>query len=237
MKRYLLAAGAALSFAAAANATVAVTFTYDDLSGNYVGGLGGGTFTAYAANFGSLNSAGEVSRILGSALEVGDASFAPGFVSGLDPSDFTLTMTVSGIGGGMATGVGSFIITDADGDTITGNISGTFMALAGFIAFNGALSNVQFNGSFAGDTFNGTDGPGSFVMLDGPPSVYDGAIVSLTTGASSFFGANFSDAATGVTGQITIVPLPPAAMAGIGGLALVGAGAFIRRRRMNAAIV
>ncbi len=218
--RYVLAlamvAGAA---ATTAHADALATFSYDDLAGTYVGGVGGGSFSAVAVDTLALQSQGGASRLVPSE---GDAVFQPGFVSGADLADFSVTLSVGAIDiNGNRAGAGSFIATDADGDTITGNATGTWRLLGNFLAFSGSLSNVMLNGT----TFNGTDASSTNWDMDLPGDApYDGAIVNLVFGASDFFNTSFADRATGLTAQI--IPAP-------GALALLGLGGLVggRRRR------
>jgi MYXO-CTERM domain-containing protein len=205
----------------AASADIVVTFTYDDLAGSFTStGAGTGNFSAVAGN----DSAGEVSRIDGNP---GSASFGVGFVNGLDASDFTLNLSVAVvIPNLLASGVGTFTSTDADGDTITGSIAGDFIfdTVNGFIFFNGALSNVFVNDNGAlDDSFDGSQ-LGSFQISGLGTAPFEGALTQITFGASSFFTQNFENAATGLTGQI--LPTP-------GALALLGMGGLVvgRRRR------
>lgn len=203
----------------AANADIVVTFTYDDLVGSFNStGPGAGNFSAIAGN----DSAGEVSRIDGNP---GSASFGVGFVNGADASDFTLNLAVNVvIPNLLGTGVGSFTSTDADGDTISGSISGDFIfdLVNGFIFFNGTLSNVFIADNGAqDDSFDGSQ-LGSFQISGMGAQPYEGALTQITFGASSFFTQNFSDAATGLTAQI--VPAP-------GAVALLGMGALVAGRR------
>ncbi len=205
----------------AANADIVLTFTYDDLVGGFTSsGPGAGNFSAVAGT----DSAGEVSRIDGNP---GSASFGVGFVNGADQSDFAINLSVNVvIPNLLASGAGTFTSTDINGDTISGNIAGDFIfdTINGFIFFNGALSNVFITDNGAqDDSFDGSQ-IGSFQISGIGAQPFEGALTQITFGASSFFTQNFSDAATGLTGQI--IPAP-------GALALVGMGGLLvaRRRR------
>ena len=218
--RYVLAlavvAGAAAS---AAHADSIASFSYDDLGGTYVGGVAGGSFTAVAVDTVQLQSSGVASR-----LDPIDESavFQSGFVSGADLADFALTLSVGAIDiNGFRPGAGSFTVTDADGDTITGLASGNWRLLGNFLAFTGSLTNV----SLTGTEFNGTDNSSDDWNTDLPGDApYDGAIVTLTFGATDFFNTSFAGRSTGINAQI--VPAP-------GALALMGLGGLVvgRRRR------
>lgn len=216
-----LATGGAI--VANANADVVATATYDDLAGTFIGGGGAGTFTASAVNTANLRTSGDASRLVGPAVAMGTASFAPGFEGGADPATFNLQLTVTPINATMASGFGQFIAVDRDGDNIQGTITGTwYYAGPGFIFFNGALSNVTVN-SVSDNFFDGTSGGAWRLDLPGGP-IYSGAMVQLVFGGTNFFQTPFADRATGITAQL--IPAPGAlALAGIAGL-LAG-----RRRR------
>lgn len=202
---------------ATANADVVLTLTYHDLNGSYTQSSPGvGSFTAVAAG---SEAAGEVSRV---DTNPGNASFEVGFEAGSNPANFQLSLSVNTIAPGVATGSGSMMITDADGDTIAANLSGAWIydSVNGFIFFNGAVSNVVVtdNGA-ADDLFNGTQF-GNF-QLSGM-NLTEGALTQIVFGAGSFFTTDFANAATGVTAQI--VPAP-------GALALLGLGGLVAGRR------
>ncbi len=199
------AAIAACAGVASAGTVPVLTFTYSDLDGAYDGGT---SFTATS----SAASAGDVTRLID---PTGTATFDTGF------ADFGLTLSVEGNDGDSATGTGGFVITDIDGDEITGDINGSWSTVGGFIFFTGLLDNVFItsdDGFFDG-SFNSID-----ANFDGQP--LNGAIVQLTFNIGGFFqdGVPFADANTETSGQI--LPAPGAvALLGIGGLAA------IRRRR------
>lgn len=214
--RLMLAAGALVAgFAGAANADVIATLTYDDLAGSFRRDGNAGVFQARAVNLpGVLQSSGATSRIVPTQ---GNADFVPGFVAGADPSDFVITINTNITGSGTATGLGNFVATDIDGDTVTGSLAGDWTSAgAGILFFNGALSNVLLNGQ----TFNGNSGSWDMNLPGTPP--FEGAIVQLTFSGSGFFDQNFDNRATGTTLQI--VPAP-------GALALLGLGGLVAARR------
>jgi len=208
----VLAAGAA-SLGASANADVIASLTYDDLSGSYNSGTQ--TFTAAAVNNPFLQTSGDTSRLVATQS---NASFAPGFVS-RSVANFVLSCTVVPTGPTSATGLGQFTATDVDGSTITGTLNGVWGRPApGFIFFNGTLTNVTMTA--ADGTFNGEVGAWSTNFPSPPP--YEGAIVQLVFGGSTFFTGNFSNRAVGITAQIV-----PSA----GSLALLGLGGLVAGRR------
>jgi hypothetical protein len=217
----VLAAVSVIAACGAANAAVVVTFNYNDLSGNYTGDSTSGTFNAHAVDS-SLHSAGSVARVVPT---VGTADFQPGFASGGDSSDFVLNMTLGAISSNMRSGNGTFTATDADGDTLSGSLNGTWQQAGTFLSFAGSLSGVVFTDNGGQDgLFNGSSS-GSFPFADLNPLNLSGAIIDLTANvAGGFFSSNFTDAASGVNGQI--IPAP-GALFGLGLIGLAGA----RRRR------
>lgn len=224
--RSVLAMASIAGLAGVANAATVVTLTYTDLSGNYTGNASGGTFNAHAVNTADLHSAGDVARIIPT---VGTADFEPGFVSGGSSANFSLNMTLGSIISGTRSGTGSFTSTDANGDTITGDMSGVWALVGSYLAYNGVLSNVVFHAN-TDSSFDGSH-TGSFSTSDLVNQVYSGAIVNLTTSPDGgFFNGDFRDSATGINAQVTTVPLPPAALAGLATIAGMVAVRRIRRR-------
>jgi hypothetical protein len=221
----VLAAASLLAIAGAANATTIITLTYSDLSGNYTGDATSGMFDAHAVSNpgGALNSAGDVSRVI---PVVGTADFQPGFFGAGTSANFALNMNLGAIVAGTRSGIGSFTSTDANGDTITGNLTGVWQLAGTMLAYNGILSNVFVNDNGVQDgQFNGSQS-GAFSISDLTGQAYTGAIVELTANVTGgFFNANFSNAATGVNAQIQNVPAPSAAFA------LAGLAGFAARRR------
>lgn len=208
----IVIAGAAGLSASAAFANPIVSATYNDLSGSW----NGSTFTAAAVDAGQLRSSGSVARLV---APIGTADFQPGFVSAANPANITLNLSSTPtMDPDTRDGVGSFTITDADGSTITGDISGQWFNGFTAVFFNGALSNVLFNGA----SFDGTNS-GSFSTLFGG-GVFDGAITQLELQNTNFFVSNFADVNT--QESLLITPTPGAlGLLGLGGLAMA------RRRR------
>lgn len=232
----IIAVTAATLCAAASSAfalDVIAEFQYQNLAAQYVSSSATtGTFSALAvSNPSGLESEGRVSR---NVATEGTASFEPGFVAGNPFAGFSITLSVNKTGPGVGTGGGSFVITDADGDTMTGLVSDGSWNLnnTGFpyIAFQGTLHGVVFNDNGAADgIFNGTDLPifsDNFAMGGFPASPpYDGALVVLSFDINTFFSSDFSysdNVAAQVSGDI--VPAP-------GAFALLGLGGLVAGRR------
>ncbi|HYE02772.1 MAG TPA: hypothetical protein VD963_06020 [Phycisphaerales bacterium] len=223
ISRALLVCGAVAGAASAARADVLVTFGYTDLAGSFNSGTS--VFSATAIDMaGVLRSDGNVSRLPDGAPG-GTALFDPGFVSLPGPADFMLSVNVTGIGPNTATGTGAFMILDANGDMIMGDISGTFVrGNNGATFFNADLSNVMIMGMSGDGLFNGTDG-GAFSLNFGAISMFEGSLVQLMTRPAGvgFFTQSFSNISTEVSGQL--IPAPGAAAV------LLGSGVLASRRR------
>lgn len=199
-----------------------LSFTYSDLNGSFSRtGANDGVMTALAASSGALQTAGDVTRLVGSG---GSALFEAGFKN-TSTADAQFNIVVSAINDitKTALGNGTFTLTDVDGDTITGQINGSFLAQgSSFIFFNGVLNAVAFNdntdGLFEGSLMGAADLDFSF---EGP---YTGALVQLTFGQGNFFASDFSSRATLASGLI-VPAAGPTALLGFAGLAAA------RRRR------
>ena len=213
-----LAATAGVAFAQPA----VITFGYTDLAGGYAGTNTAGLFTAVAvAQPGGLRSDGNVTRLQGGPGLEGTANFAPGFVNAPDASDFQLNLSVlkANALATTALGGGTFTMTDRNGDTIGGQIAGTWISFGGATFFNGLLTNVISTNVSGDGTFDGTIGN----FGTGGLGVLEGALVQIFLNpATGFFNAGFNNISTGVSGQL--VPTP-------GALALLGLGGLVAGRR------
>lgn len=183
---------------------------------------GSSTFTSDAssaiANIQIGNVIGQSPPALGTAAV---------FVWPADLGSFSLTMQVTNIGVASADGLGSFVFTDIDGDTITADLTGTWAVLGASNDFSGVLGNVAYNPSSIGETtFDG--GTGSVPMNFSAPLPWNGSIVHLTASAPWFGnaqGVNLDPMGFDVTGgsiDITIIPVPGAVLLGILGLSAAG---------------
>lgn len=210
--RLALAAGVA-GLAAHAGADAIVTFGFTDLAGNY--DHSAGVFTAAD----DADSSGDVTRL---EMPIGSANYDVGFSGGTAAASFSVDVVP--ISGTMASGSGSFSIVDANGDTMTGDISGFWIAGALGIFFNGDLSNVVFTDVSGDGTFDGPDGGSFSTALSGIPP-YDGAVVQLfVPPTGNFFASSFQVEAVEVSGEI--IPTP-----GVAGLLGLAGLAAVRRRR------
>lgn len=209
-----------------ASAEVILTFGFTDLSGSFEREAipGSGQFRAQAVDSGLLRTAGDVSRLGAGA---GTANFDDGFVSRSDFANVVIDISVFNNNGTTAQGSGTFRVTDDDGDTLTGTISGTWVRGNGSTFFNGDLSNVALADNESSDGFfNGTDGGVFGLNLPGS-APYEGAFVQLFISNPGFFSRTFRGISVQVGAEI--VPSPGTlALAGLGGVF-----ALNRRRRRN----
>jgi MYXO-CTERM domain-containing protein len=228
--------GAVGLLAGSASAQV-FSFNFQNLDSTYTTT---GGYSARAANAPTaVASYGGVSTNIGTPIATNFGLPGAGFV-GLGAADYVMDLSVTNILGNIASGFGSFTITDFDGDTITGTISGDRTVGAGTlgwrqagiaVAFFGELTNVQFNQRPGGtDTlWNGPNG-GSFdwTTLPGGPA-YFGNIVQLTFntfggGLTPFHEFNWGSGVAGSSAvpsglNATLIPAPgAAALLGLGGL-------------------
>lgn len=222
MNMNLIATVGLAAAASFASADVAITtFTYSDLDTSYFTDDGDtGLFTARAG----VNSSGDVTGLVsgaqtaeyGTAFATDDASLA----------DVEFLMNISNITGNSADAAGSFTITDMDGDTISGSLSGAWArATAGatVLFFNGTLSDVVY-GNGGNGIFEGTGGAGFDLTPFLLSNTFSGGLVQVSFGVDSFFDESFALSGSQFSG--TIVPTPGAAAL------LIGAGGIaIRRRR------
>jgi hypothetical protein len=209
--------GAAVAIAASsAQGSAVLSLTYNELEARYNATTG--LFEAFAVDSPSLQTTGEVAKLVGPSQQT--AAFTTGFFVSPGTSNFELTMNKLAPTDTQPT-VGNFFAYDVDGDWIGGSFSGSWaLSGFGFLTFSGTVFNVQLNlaqnGTFDGDS-------GSFDAT-GLPALLNGSIVQLTLGGGAGFTSDFSGAADTVAVQL--VPTPGAAS-----LLALSAAAVLRRRR------
>jgi hypothetical protein len=144
--------------------------------------------------------------------------------SGLGLGALSLWMDLANITANTATAIGGFTITDIDGDTIAGDLTGNWALIGDYPSFSGAMSDIQWTTDDG--FFNGNDGSDDASMpLDfasGPP--WNGTIIELTTGHTSWFLNPWGDPLVAKVGggiQGVVVPVPAAVLLGILGLGAV----------------
>jgi hypothetical protein len=195
-----------LALAPAAVAESWLTFGFTDLAANFTPtGPDAGVLTVAAtavAVGGAFDSGGDATRVL---APEGVAEYNSGFLTSGTSADFQFLLEVAGITPNSANATGTFLLTDANGDTLSGDIAGTWEPLPNFAAFEGLLSNVTISNTSGDGTF---DGPslGSFdsTFPEGP--TYPGAFTTLITG--EWFDDAFEDA--NALQQAAVVPEPAA---------------------------
>jgi len=245
MKRSILLLAisfAALCFSAAPARADLFSFTVNKLDMTYTqtnpsNPLAGGTFSATVNKGTPLPPGGNINV---SRLQPTTGSTSINFpTSGL--GDFSITMTISSITPTNAWGVGSWTLTDAGGDTVTGNVSGLWVptvpaspGVPGIAtpSFVGSLGNVNFNDSTplnpTDDTFNGDSSTAVSMFFPFSPQPWGGTMSHLTaTGATWFSTGTWKNATggpiiTGGTATATVVPVPAAVLLGMLGLSVTG---------------
>lgn len=220
--RIILAAGIA-TLATTAYADVALsTFTFSDLDSEYF--TQDGVTGSFSARAGAQTS-GDVTRLMDPVAAT--AEYAPAFANDdASLADVVFEMSVSNITAVSADGIGTFSITDIDGDMLSGTLEGTWLrasAGAPILFFNGTLSEVVFTDGGDG-LFEGTDGVGFDLTPYMLNNFFSGGIVQVSFGLDTFFDQSFSGFNSQFSG--TIVPTPGAAA-----LLLGAGGVFARRRR------
>jgi len=215
----IVALGAA-GTAVAGTSDLVASFGFTDLNGSFIGSNNDGTFTATAAGAGAASTGGDVTRLAGGLSET--AEFDADFADDADEADVVINISVEDVAGDLV-GSGTFEISDADGDTISGEIEGEWiLGPFGFVFFNGTITDASFSSDGddqEGLTFDGPSG-GSFAFGDLLASL-DGAF-SLLFNSGDAFTTSFEGVS--VQGDGLLVPAPGAA-------AMAAAGVVIATRR------
>lgn len=193
-----------------------LTFSVNSLQSTF----DGSTFTA-------SKTADPVVGSMGSLIRYEAPSSAAGFLwSTLATGDFSLSMQIADVVSGptfSATGTGSFTLTDADGDTLAGDIAGQWTRMSND-SFHGSLSNVMFTDNGVLD--NSFDGHfGSVSMSFATASPWTGGITDLVVGDAPWFGAEWVPGGYvggSVDATVTAVPAPTALLLGLLGLGSTG---------------
>lgn len=208
--RYLLIIPLLLALAGWAHAAPILTFGFTDLMATY------DDATNVFDVLPGPDTDGDVTRIL--PLQ-STARYNAGFPAATSAT-LEIHMDISNVTPTSATGDGTFMIRDIDGDVIQGAMSGTWGDLGVFAAFVGTLSNVVFISDGNG-VFEGPAG-GSFSMdFSAYGQSLNGAVTQLMTG-KWFSAGDFVDQNTLV--HAALVPEPVT-------FALALAGLLLGRRR------
>jgi len=119
---------------------------------------------------------------------------------------------------------GKLVVTDIDGDEITGDVNGTWsLGASGQAASVGSVSGMIFtppDGTFNGNV-RGSGFSLDFSRFDQPI----GTFLNVADVAGGFFENSFSNRSSGIVSQV--VPAPGAIALGVVGVGLVG---WIKRR-------
>ena len=220
MKATLLIGAVALTtLAGGAQANLAATFGFTDMGANW--NSGASTLSIVATENANLSTSGDVTNYLGGGSPL-TALFNSGFADGLTTADSQFTMELSNITAMNADAVGSFQITDINGDTLSGNYIGTWTNQFGFGFFNGQISVAGYNTTESGnDVFEGNAGAGFAV----PTIALEGGLSMLLQMPEWFDSnnGNFNARTTQLNGTL-VVPAP-------GAMALLGLGGLVAGRR------
>ncbi|UCE59179.1 MAG: PEP-CTERM sorting domain-containing protein [Phycisphaerales bacterium] len=185
-----------------------VSFAYSDLNGAF--GPNGMSWVFEAAD--DFDSDGDVTRLVdprgSDALFAGTGTAADGGFAG--DAAFSLFMPIEVVGMDFVTNGGTITLTDVDGDSFSGTVSGiwTKTEVVASAAFAGAITNVEV--ATPGDgMFEGTNG-GMF-SLDFPSDPpFEGSLITLAFGKWFFNDLGpqtFEDANVSVGGAIVPEPL------------------------------
>ncbi len=222
MNATLLTGTAALAtLAGSASADLAATFGFTDMGANW--NSSANTLTVGAAETANLSTSGDVTNYLGGGSPL-TALFNSGFADGLTTADSLFSMELSNITALGADAVGTFEITDVNGDTLSGSYTGTWTNQFGFGFFDGHISVAQYNDTESGNNiFEGTAGQGFSV----PTQALEGGLSMLLQMPEWFDSnnGNFNARTTQLDGiLVNTVPAP-------GALALAGLGGIVAGRR------
>jgi len=216
----LLGAIALTTLAGGAQAELAATFGYTDMGANWNSGTSVLTVGASATT--TLSSSGDITNYLGGGFP-STALFNSGFASGSTSADSQFSMELSNITATGADAVGTFLITDVNGDTLSGSYVGTWVNQFGFGFFDGQITDASYNDVESGNNFFEGNAGDVFAV---PTDDLLGALSMLLQMPEWFDSnsGNFNARTTQLDGILTTVPTP-------GALALLGMGGILTGRR------
>jgi hypothetical protein len=183
-----------LALPAVADSIPITTFGFTDLAGSYDANTG--IYMAMA----DVITDGDVTRLIPSSQV---ALFEHDFTGAV--ANFDLELQITGVTATTANAAGQFVITDANGDMIQGNLGGAWVRSAPFAILGAQISHVTLV-SLSGDgMFNGPNG-GSFSLdySQFDPQALTGALTALVT--NGWFDTSWS--AKNTLAQASILPEP-----------------------------
>ncbi|MBW7992327.1 MAG: hypothetical protein FVQ84_20255 [Planctomycetes bacterium] len=186
-----------------------------DLFGFHLGNLS----SSYdgSASFSATGSTSTTGALYRNIAPTGTAVFDYGSW-GTGSESLLVSMSISSILAGTATGSGTITFSDVDGDTFAATVAGTWLNVSGIALFSGALTNVTHTP--AGNTFDGHSGDSVSLVYSGTPQPWRGALVQLSAG-NWFTGSAFTNALGGSL-DVSVVPVPAAVLLGMLGLSVAG---------------
>tara|TARA_R110000868_G_scaffold241497_1_gene496214 strand:- start:215870 stop:216541 length:672 start_codon:yes stop_codon:yes gene_type:complete len=215
-----IAAAAFATLAGAAHADLAATFGFTDMGANWNSGTS--VLTVAADESGAISTSGDITDYLGNAFPT-TALFNSGFADGSTSADSSFIMELSNITALGADAFGSFMITDINGDTLSGTYTGSWTNQFGFGFFDGEIIAASYNDIESGNNlFEGTAG-----QTFGVPAAELTGAVSMLLQMPEWFNTqngNFDARTTQLDGILATVPTP-------GSLALLGLGGLMTGRR------
>ena len=132
--------------------------------------------------------------------------------------NFGLSMTLSNVTATSADAIGSFAVTDTNGDIISGNLAGAWSRIGPSNVFGGVLNNVSFANNSSDSTFNGHLGSVSMTFPQAMP--WHGSLIQLSSTGTWFSQGSYTTRSGSV--DASVVPVPGAVLLGILGLGAVG---------------
>ncbi|MBO6514078.1 MAG: PEP-CTERM sorting domain-containing protein [Phycisphaerales bacterium] len=216
----MLGATALTTIAGSAHADLAATFGYTDMGANW--DSVSSQLVLGAAEEGNLSTSGDLTNYFGEGLP-STALFNSGFADGSTSADSQFEMTLSNITATSADASGTFVITDINGDTLSGSYVGTWTNQFGFGFFDAQITAAAYNDTESGNSiFEGNAGE-TFAV---PTDLLEGGLSVLLQMPEWFDtqDGDFQARTTQLDGILVVVPAP-------GALALMGLGGVVAGRR------
>jgi len=216
----LIGAIALTTLSGAASAELAATYGFTDMGANW--NSGASILTVGAFETALLSTSGDITNYLGESGP-STALFNSGFADGSTSADSQFSMELSNITANNADATGTFMITDVNGDTLSGSYVGTWTNQFGFGFFDGQILEAAYNEVESGNNFFEGNAGEVFAV---PADALNGALSILLQMPEWFDtdNGNFNARTTQLDGILATVPTP-------GSLALLGMGGIVAGRR------